>query len=149
MPICCVFVFCCSFPYYVSAVPPNENNSVATKLASSEESSKNCNGVVLSGVPAALTEAKINHLLKSPASVHSKEDRHNDWKVRPGYSSGASSYTGSDFGEEVEEDALTASMRSASRSNILDLMKLKEEMKEKGDIASTVVRIEVRECCND
>lgn len=79
-------------------------------------------------------------LLNTEALSPVGKQRHNEWKVRPGYSSGASSYSGSD----LDEDEFSADEKvKQSKSTILDLMTLKEEMKEKGDIASTVVRIEV------
>jgi hypothetical protein len=74
-----------------------------------------------------------------PLSDHSKksaEERRNDWKIRPGYSSGASSYDGSEIGEDL-------STRDLNRSGILDLVNLRQEMQEKGGIATNVVRIEV------
>ena len=107
-----------------------------TKKASSdaeESGSKNGNGpAIINGSSFPLTRV-----------TRSKEDRHNDWKVRPGYSSGASSYEGSDVDEEEKMALADEHFLSNSRSHILDLVTLREEMKEKGDIASTVVRIEV------
>jgi len=64
------------------------------------------------------------------------------WKVRPGYSSGASS-----IGSDVETDDLEDNeyFQSASRhSDILALSTLRQEMAKGGDIGKIVVRIEVR-----
>jgi len=60
--------------------------------------------------------------------------------VAPGYSSGASSYEGSD--EEDDECDRFAIDRSG-HSDILALSALRQEMVEEGDITKTVVRIEV------
>lgn len=72
------------------------------------------------------------------------------WKVHPGYSSGASSYSGSDRGEDDDDDDEAAArhhhQRSSSsrHSGILALSALRDEMAADGDLAKTLVRIEVR-----
>lgn len=70
-------------------------------------------------------------------------------KLRPGYSSGASSFSGSDAGSfDSGEDgaAMYEFDRSRHHSAILDLAALRQEMMIEGDLTKTVVRIEVRYC---
>ena len=76
------------------------------------------------------------------------------WIVRPGYSSGASSYSGSDAGDDDDDDALGENgsprlprqrkSEVLSHSTILGLSTLRQDIREEGDLAKTVVRIEVR-----
>ena len=78
------------------------------------------------------------------------------WAVRPGYSSGASSYSGSDaedeFGDPSSDlarfDLATANreLNVSTHSDILGLSTLRQEMIADGDLAKTMVRIEVRGC---
>ena len=72
------------------------------------------------------------------------------WAVRPGYSSGASSYSGSDA-EDPSSDLARFDLATANRelnvsthSDILGLSTLRQEMIADGDLAKTMVRIEVR-----
>jgi calcium-dependent protein kinase len=76
--------------------------------------------------------------IKTTKKVH--ELRSADWRVRPGYSSGASSFSDSDE-NETTEDVDFAKDRSR-HSDILALSRLREEMVADGDLAKTVVRIE-------
>jgi hypothetical protein len=85
------------------------------------------------------------------ASVTLKGDFRKEWKVQPGYSSGASSYSGSDADWEDGENDGSTLLRSHStlevsshHSDILDLSTLRKEMMAEGDLTKTVVRIEVR-----
>ena len=73
------------------------------------------------------------------------------WAVRPGYSSGASSYSGSDAEDEFGSDLARFDLATANRelnvsthSDILGLSTLRQEMIADGDLAKTMVRIEVR-----
>jgi hypothetical protein len=85
-------------------------------------------------------------------SVSAKGDfRKEEWKVPQGYSSGASSFSGSEasFDSDNEQDvngafARRASMEVSRHSDILDLSSLRQEMMAEGDLTKTVVRIEVR-----
>ena len=82
----------------------------------------------------------------------------NGWAVRPGYSSGASSFSGSDseFDDGQDQDADLMSrldLATANRdinisthSDILALGTLRQEMIADGDLAKAVVRIEVCGC---
>jgi len=68
-------------------------------------------------------------------------DRRAEFAIRPGYSSGASSYDGSVGGDDDldgEQD-----MRVSRHTNILALSDLRQEMVAEGDLTKTVVRIEV------
>lgn len=70
--------------------------------------------------------------------VHSRKD----WAVRPGYSSGASSF-GSETDTEGNETESNLRKSSRSRhSDILALQSLRQEIVEEGDLAQAVVRIE-------
>jgi hypothetical protein len=98
------------------------------------------------GGGGAKTVKKKNNLL-------SVADRRNEYAVRPGYSSGASSYDGSVTGDEDDDldDAGAGGVRSdelaASRhSDILALGTLRQDIVAEGDLTKTVVRIEV---CNN
>lgn len=109
---------------------PDKTNSKNTATSTQEQE----DSLLIKG-------SSSNKQLK-PLSDHTKkssEDRRHDWKIRPGYSSGASSYDGSEI---EEEDVSTTS--DINRSGILDLVNLRQEMQERGDIATGVVRIEVR-----
>jgi len=64
------------------------------------------------------------------------------WAVRPGYSSGASSYAGSDAGSDDEFRMMDAEMNVSRHTDILALSALKEEMMADGDLAKAMVRIE-------
>jgi hypothetical protein len=66
-----------------------------------------------------------------------------DWKVRPGYSSGASSYSGSDDDDGSAGRRERLLSEGSKHSNILALDSLRKEMAADGDLAQTVVRIEV------
>ncbi|GAX10977.1 hypothetical protein FisN_2Lh507 [Fistulifera solaris] len=111
---------------------------VETSKATTTPRSINSKNITAASTQAdSLRKGFSNRELK-PLSDHSKksaEERRNDWKVRPGYSSGASSYDGSEIGEDI-------STRDLNRSGILDLVNLRQEMQEKGGIATNVVRIE-------
>lgn len=75
------------------------------------------------------------------------------FKVRPGYSSGASSFDGSGSAVTMLDGVRVAERidvidspprRSASTSDVLGLSNLRKEMVADGDLTKTVVRIEVR-----
>ncbi|KAL7570217.1 hypothetical protein ACA910_020644 [Epithemia clementina (nom. ined.)] len=77
------------------------------------------------------------------------EQRRAEYAVRPGYSSGASSYDGSLLGDDddyrLEDDQLAAaddSLHTSRHSDILALSSLRQEMVADGDLTKTVVRIE-------
>jgi hypothetical protein len=81
----------------------------------------------------------------SPGSARSA------WAIRPGYSSGASSYSGS----EIDDNGGLSSSKEfdmtglgdfhvSTHSDILALGTLRQEMMADGDLAKAVVRIEVR-----
>jgi hypothetical protein len=94
------------------------------------------------GTGATTKVASVNNpkaSIKTTKKVH--ELRSADWRVRPGYSSGASSFSDSDE-NETTEDVDFAKDRSR-HSDILALSRLREEMVADGDLAKTVVRIEV------
>jgi hypothetical protein len=87
------------------------------------------------------------------SSVSTKGDFRKEWKVPQGYSSGASSYSGSDIssfdGDAERRDSSGAlyghpSLEVSRHSDILDLSSLRQEMMAEGDLTKTVVRIEVR-----
>jgi hypothetical protein len=87
------------------------------------------------------------------SSVSAKGDFRKEWKVPQGYSSGASSYSGSDMssldGDAERRDSSGAlnghhSLEVSRHSDILDLSSLRQEMMAEGDLTKTVVRIEVR-----
>jgi hypothetical protein len=92
----------------------------------------------------------------SSTSMSKTGESRREWKVQPGYSSGASSYSGSDGGSSMDGDyeygggenggsGYSSSRLEASRhSDILDLSTLRQEMMAEGDLTKTVVRIEVR-----
>lgn len=65
-------------------------------------------------------------------------ERRNEFAIRPGYSSGASSYDGSVGGDDEDRD-----LRVSRHSDILALSDLRQEMVAEGDLTKTVVRIEV------
>ncbi len=70
------------------------------------------------------------------------------WTVRPRYSAGVSSRSGSmgkvdEEDEETKLDATKYSHVNRDHTSTLDLNNLRIEMQQKGDITSTVVRIEV------
>jgi hypothetical protein len=72
-------------------------------------------------------------------------ERRADFAIRPGYSSGASSYDGS-VGDDLSgaDDELNDIVMQKSRhSDILALSDLRQEMVAEGDLTKTVVRIEV------
>jgi hypothetical protein len=73
-------------------------------------------------------------------------ERRSDFAIRPGYSSGASSYDGSvgdDLSNNDVDDELNG-MQKSRHSDILALSDLRQEMVAEGDLTKTVVRIEVR-----
>eukprot|EP00522_Entomoneis_paludosa_P007034 CAMPEP_0172445872 /NCGR_PEP_ID=MMETSP1065-20121228/5650_1 /TAXON_ID=265537 /ORGANISM="Amphiprora paludosa, Strain CCMP125" /LENGTH=822 /DNA_ID=CAMNT_0013196885 /DNA_START=74 /DNA_END=2542 /DNA_ORIENTATION=- len=86
----------------------------------------------------------------TPNSSKSALQRRADFAVRPGYSSGASSYDGSEAGEtdhEEEDDAFLLHqpvdhLQTSRHSDILALDTLRQEMVADGDLTKTVVRIE-------
>lgn len=88
-------------------------------------------------------------LKKLPRST---EDRRKEWTIRPGYSSGASSYSGSDAGDAANSDPElytevlggkhNPAMDRSRHSDICALHNLRQEMVEQGDLSSAVVRIE-------
>jgi len=83
--------------------------------------------------------------LLSP-NVPTESTANRGWTVRPGYSSGASSCSAGSMGkgdEKKEEKEVETNKLDATKY----LNRLRMEMQEKGDIASTVVPIEVSECC--
>ena len=86
-------------------------------------------------------------------------DRRNEYAVRPGYSSGASSYDGSVTGEDDEDMDMnglgggtpgrdvrfgTDELAMSRHSDILALGTLRQDIVAEGDLTKTVVRIEVR-----
>lgn len=78
------------------------------------------------------------------AATPDASQRRADFAVRPGYSSGASSYDGSM--NEEEEDEFEKSLNVSRHNEVLALDALRQEMVADGDLTKTVVRIEVREC---
>mmetsp|Transcript_5770 Transcript_5770/g.11541 ORF Transcript_5770/g.11541 Transcript_5770/m.11541 type:complete len:798 (-) Transcript_5770:24-2417(-) len=78
---------------------------------------------------------------KAPASKAPKTttDRRAEFAIRPGYSSGASSYDGSVGGDDIDGEQ---DMRVSRHSDILALSDLRQEMVAEGDLTKTVVRIE-------
>lgn len=72
--------------------------------------------------------------------------RRHDWTVRPGYSSGASSAAFDDEEQDELEDVppLRGEVSLSKYTSILALSDLRHEKQLHGDLASTVVRIEVR-----
>lgn len=72
------------------------------------------------------------------------------WAIRPGYSSGASSYSGSEMSREDAGELAKFDMTGlgefnvSTHSDILALGTLRQEMMADGDLAKAVVRIEVR-----
>lgn len=105
------------------------------------------NSKVSSPPPKSPTEtakvAVINPTLPSSAKQRQKE-----WVVRPGYSSGASSYSGSDA-DDSERKRDSPGVVHYSDSSILDLSTLRQEMQADGDLAKTMVRMEVSETITD
>lgn len=75
------------------------------------------------------------------AAPKSASERRNEFAIRPGYSSGASSYDGSVGGDDDFDDR---ELRISRHSDILALSDLRQEMVAEGDLTKTVVRIEVR-----
>lgn len=93
------------------------------------------NGGVAAVASATITAATATDGTKV---VHSRKD----WAVRPGYSSGASSF-GSETDTEGNETENNLRKSSRSRhSDILALQSLRQEIVEEGDLAQAVVRIE-------
>lgn len=87
--------------------------------------------------PAASAGARTTAAAASaPKTV---AERRNEFAIRPGYSSGASSYDGSVGGDDEDRD-----LRVSRHSDILALSELRSEMVAEGDLTKTVVRIEVR-----
>jgi hypothetical protein len=82
------------------------------------------------------------------STISKTGDLRKKWKVQPGYSSGASSYSGSDAGSLDDEDGgfnlSTRPLELSRHSDILDLSTMRQEMMAEGDLTKTVVRIEVR-----
>mmetsp|Transcript_20890 Transcript_20890/g.45316 ORF Transcript_20890/g.45316 Transcript_20890/m.45316 type:complete len:791 (-) Transcript_20890:118-2490(-) len=74
------------------------------------------------------------------ATPKSALQRRADFAVRPGYSSGASSYDGSITDDD--EDDFGAQLQTSRHSDILALDTLKQEMVADGDLTKNVVRIE-------
>ena len=70
-------------------------------------------------------------------------DRRAEFAIRPGYSSGASSYDGSVGGEDIDDGE--QELRVSRHSDILALSDLRQSMVAEGDLTKTVVRIEVRQ----
>lgn len=73
-------------------------------------------------------------------------DARESWRVFPGYSSGESSLAGSDAAGDdggFRRERLTSSDGSR-HADVLALSSLRQEMVAHGDLAKTVVRIEVR-----
>jgi len=103
-------------------------------------------------VPPPPPQASSPSLVRaSPGS--SMLRKHQDWSVRPGYSSGASSYAGSDLDDDEalsdselmyeHQLANAAALEDRSRhSDTLALGRLREEIANEGQLAGTVVRIE-------
>ena len=111
---------------------------------SSPTSSPNNNRSTVS--PAAAAPA-------ADGSTFSAAAARNAWAIRPGYSSGASSFSGSDTEfDNHEAEALSRfdlaaanhDLNVSTHSDILALGTLRQEMIADGDLAKAVVRIEVR-----
>ena len=85
-----------------------------------------------------------------PSTISKTGDFRKEWKVQPGYSSGASSFSGSDAGsmdgdfENGGYSSHTKALEVSRHSDILDLSTMRQEMMAEGDLTKTVVRIEVR-----
>ena len=75
----------------------------------------------------------------SASSPRSAAERRSEFAIRPGYSSGASSYEGS----VGDDDDFDKDLRVSRHSDILALSDLRQEMVAEGDLTKTVVRIEV------
>jgi len=75
-----------------------------------------------------------------------KRDPRKEWAVRPGYSSGASSYEGSDAGDAHSDfelyDHSSLSIDRSRHSDTLALGSLRKEICSEGTLSGTVVRIE-------
>lgn len=108
------------------------------------------NGESASSTPSAGATAKAAVPPPPPAAAVPRssistqgQSARDGWTVVPGYSSGASSYAGSDAGSDNEFllDGLPE-MRATNHSDILALGDLKQEMIADGDLAKTMVRIE-------
>ena len=85
--------------------------------------------------------------MATPAIVRPKTvaERRNEYAIRPGYSSGASSYDGSIAGSDFDDGEFNdRELRVSRHSDILALSELRSEMVAEGDLTKTVVRIEVR-----
>jgi hypothetical protein len=123
--------------------------STASKKGSDESLNRNA-PVTPNGFPL---ETRRVSSVQSRESIRSHERlmRAEEWKVRPGYSSGASSYEGEtsseDEYEEKAQGAITEGKKEgngvpeiSSHSDMLSM--LRQEMAADGDLIQTVVRIE-------
>lgn len=126
-----------------------EGGSASTSTTTSKNPASPTQASKNVGISNGLT--KTNDGPSAPASSSFALGSRDDWKVRPGYSSGASSYAGSDAGSDMElrpeDEEVTATREriateGSMHTHILDLSSLRQEMVNGGDLARTVVRIE-------
>jgi hypothetical protein len=96
--------------------------------------------------PTTTTKSAPRPTTSNGSRPRTATERRSDFAIRPGYSSGASSYDGSvgdDLTNNDVDDELNG-MQKSRHSDILALSDLRQEMVAEGDLTKTVVRIEVR-----
>jgi hypothetical protein len=116
--------------------------------------------VATSNIPKSPSAPILSHPSSTDGGVKSKlknsimtvQDRRYEYSVRPGYSSGASSYEGSVTDDNLDDHAGMGmgtegggsdDLAISRHSDILALGTLRQEMVATGDLTNTVVRIEV------
>ena len=112
------------------------NDQHSTHSSTQKPSQKSNNGQTTAAAPQI-----------TPTSVSRPKttaERRNEFAIRPGYSSGASSYASSYDGSVGGDDLEDGDLKVSRHSDILALSDLRQEMVAEGDLTKCVVRIEVR-----
>lgn len=137
-----MFVFVSPINTGEVAADRNKNNNSSHSSTQKPSHGSGINGGGGGGSRTPLQPIAAPPALGTAASKAPKTtaERRSEFAIRPGYSSGASSYDGSVGGDDfMDEEGL----RVSRHSDILALSELRQEMVAEGDLAKTVVRIEV------